>query len=179
MKLAVEAAATDARSKGLDVFVIRPCITYGPGVRFNLASLMTAIRRGYYVHAGGVDPVRSFLSVDTAAAAIVHLLATKDAARTYNLADREPVHLVEWVNDLADRKRVRLPRTIPIGVLRAVAGLLSPARAMGFPVPLSHESLNKLTTSFSLDVSVLACSGFMWPSTSDKILDEMVQSLKP
>jgi UDP-glucose 4-epimerase len=178
MKLAVEAAAADARSNGLDVLVIRPCITYGPGVRFNLASLMKAIRGGYYFHAGGADPVRSFLSVDTAAAAIVHLLATKDSARTYNIADREPVHLVEWVNALADRMRVRRPRTMPMGILRAVAGLLSPARSMGFLLPLSPESLNKLTTSFSLDVSALARSGFLWPSTCDKILDEMVQAAK-
>jgi UDP-glucose 4-epimerase len=179
MKLAVEAAAADARSKGLDVVVIRPCITYGPGVRFNLASLMSAIRRGYYFHISGVDPVRSFLSADTAAAAIIHLLATHGVDCTYNIADRDPVHLVEWVNELADRMQVRRPRTLPMGVLRAVVGFLSPVRMMGFPVPLSPESLNKLTTSFSLDVCALARTGFLWPSTSDKILNEMLEASRP
>lgn len=178
MKLAVEAAATDAWSNGLDVVVIRPCITYGPGVRFNLASLMKAIRGGYYFHAGSVDPVRSFLSVDAAAAAIIHLFSTKDASRTYNIADREPVHLVEWANGLADRMRVQRPHTLPMGVLRATALLLSPAVAMGFPAPLSTESLNKLTTSFSLDVSALARTGFLWPSTTDEILYQTVQASK-
>ena len=178
MKLAVETAAADARSNGLDVVVIRPCITYGPGVRFNLASLMKAIRKGYYFHVGSVDPVRSFLSVDTAAAAIVHLFSTKNEFHTYNIADREPVHLVEWVNGLAGRMRVRRPRTLPMGVLRVGAALLSPVGAMGFPVPLSPESLNKLTTSFSLDVSALARTGFLWPSTTDEILDQMVQASK-
>ena len=164
MKLAVETAAADARSNGLDVVVIRPCITYGPGVRFNLVSLMKAIRKGYYFHVGSVDPVRSFLSVDTAAAAIIHLLSIQVASHTYNIADRQPVHLVEWVNGLADRMKVRRPRTLPIGVLRATAVLLSPAAAMGFPALLTSESLKKLITSFSLDVSALARTGFLWPS---------------
>lgn len=178
MKLAAEDAASDARSNGLDVVVVRPCIVYGPGVRFNLASLMKAIRRGYYFHVGGVDPVRSLLSADAAAAAIVHLFSSKDASHTYNIADRESVHLVEWVNGLADRMRVRRPRTLPIGILRATAQLFSPAVAMGFPAPLSTESLNKLTTSFSLDVSALARTGFLWPSTTNEILDQMVQTSK-
>jgi UDP-glucose 4-epimerase len=178
MKLAAEDAASEARSNGLDVVVIRPCIVYGPGVRFNLASLMKAIRRGYYFHPGSVNPVRSFLSVDAATAAIVHLLSFKDASHTYNIADREPVHLIEWLDGLADRMRVRRPRTLPMGVLRATALLLSPVAALGFPAPLSTESLNKLTTSFSLNVNALARTGFLWPSTTNEILNQMVQASK-
>jgi UDP-glucose 4-epimerase len=174
MKLESEAAARDAVSSGMDVVVIRPCIVYGPDVRFNLNSLMRAIRRGYYFHAAGLDPLRSFASVDTVAAAIVHLLASGEKGATYNIADRQSVHLVGWVNGLADRMGVRRPRALPMGLLRTAAAILTPAARVGLPAPLTKELLAKLTASFSLDVTALERTGFAWPQTSDRVLDEMV-----
>lgn len=176
MKLAVEAAAARARASGLQTIVIRPCITYGPGVRFNIASLMRAVRKRYYFHTGGVDPLRSFLSVDAAAAAILHLLLADVAEGTYNVADREPVRLSEWVNGLADRMGVRHPKRLPMPLLRAGAAAGSLAKSLKLPAPLTKEALRKLTASFSLDVSALAATGFVWPSTTNHVLDEMVQA---
>lgn len=176
MKLAVEAAAARARASGLQTVVIRPCITYGPGVRFNLASLMRAVRKGYYFHTGDVDPLRSFLSVDAAAAAILHLLSADAPEGTYNVADREPVRLSEWVNGLAERMGVRRPKRLPMPLLRAGAAAGSLAKSLKLPSPLTQEALRKLTASFSLDVGALAATGFVWPSTTGDVLDEMVRA---
>lgn len=176
MKLAAEAAAARARASGLQAVVVRPCITYGPGVRFNLASLMRAVRKGYYFHTGDVDPLRSFLSVDAAAAAILHLLSADVAEGTYNLADHEPVRLSEWVNGLAERMGVRHPKRLPMSLLRMGAAAGSLAKSLKLPAPLTREALRKLTASFSLDVSALAGTGFVWPSTTNDVLDEMVRA---
>jgi nucleoside-diphosphate-sugar epimerase len=174
LKLEAEAAAQAAAMQGLDVVIVRPCIVYGPGVRFNLASLMRAVQRGYYFHAGGADSLRSFASVDTVAAAIVHLLQFGDSGQPYNIADREPVHLVAWVDDLARRMGAHPPRTLPMPLLRAGAAALDPLAKLGLPAPLTTEKLDKLTASFSLDVSALEATGFVWPSTTHEVLDEMV-----
>jgi nucleoside-diphosphate-sugar epimerase len=135
---------------------------------------MRAVRRGYYVHPKGADALRSFLSVDTAASAIVHLMAHGKAGETYNLADRNPVYLSRWVNDLADCMGVRHPRAVPIALLRAAAFLLTPAAKMGLPVPLTQTSLRKLTAPFSLDTSALASTGFAWPESNADVMNAMV-----
>ncbi len=156
--------------------IVRPCLVYGPGVRFNLASLLRAVRRGRYIHVGSTSPVRSLASVDTVAAAIVHLLNRGSAGGTYDLADRTPVHLHEWVNGLADRMGVAHPRTLPLSILRPLAATLTPVARLGLSVPLTLDTLRKLTTSFSLNVDALARTGFVWPDTMDRVLDQMVQA---
>ena len=74
-KLMVEQAGLEVASENrIAVVIVRPCLTYGPGVRFNLESLMRAIQGHYYFGVRGICPMRSFLSVGNAAAAIAHLL---------------------------------------------------------------------------------------------------------
>lgn len=176
MKLDVEASVHAAVAMGMDAVVIRPCIVYGPGVQYNLDSLMRAIRRGYYVHPRGCNPLRSFASVDTVAAAILHLLQAGKMGGIYNIADRQPVHLVKWVDNLADEMRVSRPRVMPMGLLRIAANVLTPFGRMGLPAPLTRESLAKLTASFSLDVTALESTGFTWPATTDCVLKEMIMA---
>ena len=44
-KIQIERLAREASTKGLEVVIARPCLTYGPGVAFNLHRLMKAIDR--------------------------------------------------------------------------------------------------------------------------------------
>ncbi len=183
MKLATESAADAAAMRGLSCVILRPCLTYGAGVRFNLESLMHAVRRGYYFHVGGVDPWRSFASVDTVAAAAVHLLFWPGTEQTctaerFNVADRSPVQLRQWVDDLADRMGVPRPRTLPMALANVIAGAGTAARRVGLPAPLTRESLRKLTASFTLDVSKLAATGFAWQETNDEVLEAMVHNVR-
>jgi nucleoside-diphosphate-sugar epimerase len=167
-KLMVEQAGLETASAGGPAIVIvRPCLTYGPGVRFNLESLMRAIRGHYYFHVRGANPMRSFLSVDNAAAAITHLLYAGENGRIYNLADQTPVSLVEFVNSLADLMRLSRPRSLPLFAIRSAIAATAPLRWMGLRSPISDESLRKLTVSFTLDVRQLRASGFKW---SDDLL---------
>jgi nucleoside-diphosphate-sugar epimerase len=176
IKLEAEAAVQEAVERGLSAVILRPCLTYGPGVRFNLKSLMQAVRRGYYIHPGASDVLRSFASVDTVTAAVVHLLGTRQFNGTYNVADHRPVVLRQWVDNLARLMQARRPRTLPLHVFRVLAAAGSTIAALGLPAPLTQVSLRKLTTSFSLDVNKLAATGFVWPETNGDVLKKMVEA---
>jgi nucleoside-diphosphate-sugar epimerase len=162
-KLMVERAGLEAVSANrLAVVIVRPCLTYGPGVHFNLESLMRATQGHYYFHVRGRNPMRSFLSVGNAAAAISHLLRSGENGRIYNLADRSPQSLVEFVDSLADLMQVSRPRKLPLFAIRAAVTATVPLQWIGLSSPINHESLRKLTVSFTLDVTALASSGFRW-----------------
>jgi nucleoside-diphosphate-sugar epimerase len=162
-KLLVEREGSETASVGrLDVIIFRPCLTYGPGVRGNLESLMRAVRGHYYFHIRGCSPVRSFLSVGNAAAAISHLLREGQTGKVYNIADRNAGDLVEFVNAVADLMQVSRPRSLPLSAIRAAIAATVPLQWMGFRSPINLESLRKLTESFTLNVNALAQSGFQW-----------------
>jgi len=167
-KLMVEQAGLEAASAGrAAIVIVRPCLTYGPGVRFNLESLMRAIRGHYYFHVRGASPMRSFLSVGNAAAAITHLLQAGENGRTYNLADRTPISLVEFVNSLADLMQTSRPKNLPLFAVRSAIAGTAPLKWLGLRSPINSESLRKLTVSFTLEVKQLGASGFRW---SDDLL---------
>lgn len=175
LKLEMEEQVRSMHSPAFRVTILRPCLTYGPAVRHNLHALLRAIRGGYYIHPGGADAARSFLSVQTVASAVLHFLQSESAGDTYNLADREPVSLRAWVNHLADMMDVRKPRTVPVSILRVVATAGTAASKVGLPAPLTRDSLRKLVAPFSLNTDALASTGFIWPASHEHVLRSMIE----
>jgi nucleoside-diphosphate-sugar epimerase len=176
-KLMVEQAGLEAASTNrLDVVIVRPCLIYGPCVRFNLESMMRAIHGHYYFGIHGTNPIRSFLSVDNAARAIAHLSQFGTSGRIYNIADQSPMPLTEFVNSLADHMRVSRPRNLPMFAIRAAIAGASPLQWMGIRSPINRDSLRKLTVSFTLDVNMLAASGFQWSDDGQTIRKKMVDA---
>jgi UDP-glucose 4-epimerase len=176
-KLMIEQAGlTVASADRMVVVIVRPCLTYGPGVRFNLESLMQAIHGYYYFGVRGISPMRSFLSVGNAARAIAHLSQVGDNGRIYNCADQSPMPLVEFVNSLADHMQVSRPRNLPMFAIRAAIAGMAPLRWMGLRSPINRESLRKLIVSFTLDVSALAASGFRWSDDGQVTRKRMVDA---
>ena len=175
-KIEVEKLAREYGERGLEVVVGRPCLTYGPDVRFNLYKLMQAIDRGIYFHAGSRKVERSFASVYSAAAAFVHLGEKGKPGEAYNIADREPMLLEEFTNDLADRMQRPHPRRIPYAMLWSGAAGFSAAGKLGIKGPLTLDSLRKLTESFSLNTDKLAATGFLWPDDGERAREDMVKA---
>jgi nucleoside-diphosphate-sugar epimerase len=175
-KIQIEQLAKEATAKGLEVVIGRPCLTYGPRAAFNLLKLMQAIDRGIYVHAGGRKVLRSFSSVYSAAAAFLHLAENGAPAEAYNIADREPMLLEDFTNDLADRMKRRRPIRVPYAILWSAAAAFSAASKIGFSGPITLESLRKLTDSFSLSTEKLAASGFEWPDNGERAREDMVRA---
>ena len=177
IKLLVEQMGLETSStSALQVIIARPCLTYGPGVRFNLASLLRAIRGRYYFQIRGVNPMRSFLSVGNAAAALLHLAEQGEAGTIYNLADRQPVALAEFVNSLADLMHVARPWQIPRCMVHAAIAGAVPLQWLGWNAPVNRDSLRKLTVPFTLNVERLAASGFRWPDSGWAAKISMVES---
>jgi nucleoside-diphosphate-sugar epimerase len=182
-KLIVEQAGLETASANrLAVVIVRPCLTYGPGVRFNLESLMRAIHGHYYFGVRGTSPMRSFLSVGNAATAIAHLLQAGENGGIYNLADQSPMPLAEFVNSLADHMHVSRPRNLPMFAIRTAIAGAAPLQWMGLRSPINSESLRKLTVSFTLDVNALAATGFRWSddglATRNRMVDAYLVSRK-
>jgi nucleoside-diphosphate-sugar epimerase len=176
-KLMVEQFGLEAASANrLDVVIVRPCLTYGPGARFNLEALMRAIQGHYYFGIYGTSPIRSFLSVGNASRAIAHLLQAGENGKIYNIADQFPVPLVEFVNSLADYMQVSRPKNLPMFAIRAAIAGMAPLRWMGLRSPINRESLRKLTASFTLDVNALGASGFQWSDDGQATRKRMVDA---
>ncbi|MGE5112778.1 MAG: NAD-dependent epimerase/dehydratase family protein [Acidobacteriaceae bacterium] len=175
-KIEVEKIAREFSGRGLEVVIGRPCLTYGPNVGFNLLKLMQAIDRGIYFHVGGRKVQRSFGSVYSAAAAFVFLAEKGTPGEAYNIADRSPMLLENFTNDLAGRMGRKRPKRIPYSVLWAGAAGFTVAGKAGFPAPLTLDSLRKLTESFSLNTDKLASAGFAWPDGGERAREEMVKA---
>jgi UDP-glucose 4-epimerase len=173
-KIKAEGIVREAVARGMEVVIVRPCLIYGPGARFNLHRMMRGIDRGYYFHISGRNPMRSFLSVENAARALAHLAKDSIAEGTYNLADEHPYSLVDFGNELADRMRRRRPRTAPSAILYAAGVLGSAVQRVGITLPVSKEALVKLTASVTLSTRRLAETGFEWDKDCGTIRQQMV-----
>jgi UDP-N-acetyl-alpha-D-quinovosamine dehydrogenase len=175
-KIEVEKLAREFAKGGLEVVIGRPCLTYGPNVRFNLLKLMQAIDRGIYFHVGSRKVERSFASVYSAAAAFALLAERGIPGETYNIADRSPMLLEDFTNDLADRMKRPHPKRILYSVLWSGAAVFSVAGRLGINGPLTLDSLRKLTESFSLNTDKLASAGFAWPDNGERAREDMVKA---
>lgn len=173
-KLRAEELVQQAGRNGLQVVVARPCLIYGPHARFNLERIMRGIDRGYYFHISGINPIRSFLSVEDAALSLQHLLADCVYPGTYNLADENPWSLADFANELADRMGRPRPRTLPSGVVRVAGTIASLMKKYGIAVPALGQSIAKLTSNFSLSTQRLAGTGYRWKGDSGACLQGMV-----
>ena len=85
---------------GIDVdwVALRLVLTYGPGVKGNMAQLMRLARSPYPLPLGGLKARRSLLSLDNLVEAIDAVLAAQEPLRRpLIVADPEPVTVPEMV----------------------------------------------------------------------------------
>jgi dihydroflavonol-4-reductase len=173
-KIEAEKVVLEAGRKGMETVIARPCLIYGPGARFNLEQMMRGIDRHYYFHIAGIHPLRSFLSLENAARALVHLIGEQVPADIYNLADPLPYSLVDFANELADRLGRSRPRTVPLTAIRMAASVGAAIQSLGVRSPFSREHLAKLTSDFTISTARLAQTGFEWNHDTGAARQEMV-----
>jgi UDP-glucose 4-epimerase len=91
---AVEEVLADGQTRGV---ALRPVLVHGPGVKGNLATLLTVARLPVPLPLGALAGRRSLLGVANLAAAVAHAIEQEVVRGTYLVADPEPVSVAEIV----------------------------------------------------------------------------------
>lgn len=133
-----------SRRTGMEVVRIRSPLVYGPGVKANFLSLVSAIRRGVPLPLAGIRNRRSLVGLDNLIDLIVVCMTHPSAAsEAFLVSDGEDLSTPELVRRLAAAARCRA-RLVPVPVawLRA-AGIVTGRAAV----------IDRLTGSLVLDIS--------------------------
>ena len=129
------------------VFILRPCMIYGKGMKGNLLPLLKMMRHGIPWPLAAFENQRSFASIDNVTY-VVEALTTRDVpSGIYPISDDEPMS----TNDLVMLIRQCQGRpcrmwSIPRGLVRLLARVGDVIK-----LPLNSERLKKLTENYVVD----------------------------
>lgn len=164
---------------GMHAPILRLPLSYGAGVKGNMRTLFSAVRRGIPLPLGGIRNRRSLLYTGNLVAALHAVLDAPAAAReTFFVSDDHDLSTAELVRGIA-RALGRRPRLIPVPpALFRAAGAAGDVAARFAPVPLTSAAVDRLLGSLCLDVSRLrALTGYRPPFTPDQGLREVAAAL--
>ena len=115
-----------ARETGLEVVIVRPPLVYGPGVKGNFISLVSAIDKGLPLPLKGANNTRSLVYVGNLVDALI-TCATHPAAtgQTYLVSDGEDISTALLAEKIASALgRSNRSFYLPPALLRAAASLV-------------------------------------------------------
>ncbi len=160
--MAETALAQLAHDHGLSLAIIRPPLVHGPGARGNLATLMTALRRGVPLPLGAVANLRSLVGVDNLAHALA-FLATHRHQGTFLIRDGQDISTPDLIRRLgrACGCSPHLPM-VPPALLHLGAKMLG-----------KGEAARRILGSLQVDDQPLRDLGWHPPLTLDQGLDRM------
>ena len=133
-----------ARQSGLEVAIIRPPLVYGPGVKANFLSLLSAVQQHRLLPFASIANRRSLVGVDNLADVIAVCMEHPAAAsETFLVSDGEDLSTPELVRRLAKAAghSARL-MPMPMWCLRAAGAVLGRSTA-----------IERLTESLTVDIS--------------------------
>ncbi|GBL44267.1 UDP-glucose 4-epimerase [Sulfuriferula multivorans] len=157
-----------AQETGLEVVIVRPPLVYGPGVKGNLARLLSWVERGVPLPLAGIRNARSLIGIDNFTSAL-HACLTHPAAagRTYLVRDGEDISTSELVRRLG-RHLGRPARlfALPTPLLESLGGLTG-----------RRTDVQRLTGSLTVDDSRIRHElGWMPPYSLDEGLGQMARA---
>jgi nucleoside-diphosphate-sugar epimerase len=130
--------------KNKKVYILRPCMIYGPGNQGNLNLLYKLVAKGIPYPLGSFENKRSFLYVDNLSLLIMNFISQRPPGGIYNIADDNALSTNDLV-DLISRcigkksKIVKVPKFV-INIF-AIIGTW-------FNLPFNKEALAKLTENY-------------------------------
>ena len=131
--------------KNKRVFILRPCMIYGPGNKGNLNFLYNIVSSGVPWPLGNYDNKRSFCSVNNLIFIIDQLIVSRHIlSGIYNISDNTALstnEIVQLIYKSKNRKPfiLKIPKKI-ISILARIGDFTY--------LPLNSERLNKLTSSY-------------------------------
>jgi nucleoside-diphosphate-sugar epimerase len=127
------------------VFILRPCMIYGPGNKGNLNLLYNIVLKGIPWPLGNYHNKRSFCSVNNLIYIINQLISSsRISSGIYNISDDDSLstnELINLINKSINKKSIILKIPKKIVSLLAKFGDIS-------PFPLNSDRLDKLTSSY-------------------------------
>lgn len=157
-----------AQDTGLEMVIVRPPLVYGPGVKGNLARLLSWVERGVPLPLAGIHNARSLIGIDNLASALqVCLTHPAAAGRAYLVRDGEDISTPELVRRLGWHlgKPARL-FALPAPLLEGLAGLAG-----------RRADVQRLTGSLIVDDSLIRRElGWIPPCTLDEGLAQMARA---
>jgi nucleoside-diphosphate-sugar epimerase len=131
--------------KNKSVYILRPCMIYGPGNKGNLNLLYQVVSKGIPWPLGAFDNRRSFCSIDNIAFVVEQLIVRDDIpSGIYQVCDDEALstnELIGLINESLGKKT--LIWKLPKAFMTAVAGVCGTLH-----LPLDKERLRKLTENY-------------------------------
>lgn len=127
------------------VYILRPCMIYGPGNKGNLNLLYSFAKKSITWPLGSFSNQRSFCSIDNLCFVIKQLLEnTNIPSGIYNVADDDTISTNEIIKIISEcnSKKVyilKIPKSI-INLITRVGDIIK--------FPLNTERLNKLTETY-------------------------------
>lgn len=150
------------RANAKDIFswvIVRPTSIWGPWFDIPYKSFFTAVKKGIYFHPKGRKIKRTYGFVLNSVFQL-HKLAncTQNLvqAKTFYLADYEPVELKPWADMIQTSFGARKIYEVPLGILKIGAVVGDALRFCGIQnPPLSSFRLNNLLTEMVFDMEPL------------------------
>lgn len=138
-----------SRTDKKKVYILRPCMIHGKGVKGNLPLLFKVMKAGIPWPLATFENQRSFASIGNVCFVVSELLTKDVESGIYNLSDDEPISTNELVELICkcQGKSVRLWR-IPRAVMTICAQIGDILN-----LPLNTERLGKLTENYVVDNS--------------------------
>lgn len=129
------------------VYILRPCMIHGKGVKGNLPLLFKFVKKGWPWPLAAFENKRSYTSMGNVSYVVSELLKKDVDTGIYNICDDEPVStndLIRLMSEFLGRqaKMLRVPKGLI--VLGAKIGTI-------MHLPLNTERLNKLTRDYIVD----------------------------
>jgi nucleoside-diphosphate-sugar epimerase len=154
--------------KNKRVFILRPCMIYGPGNKGNLNLLYNLVSSGVPWPLGSYENMRSFCSVNNLIFIIDQLIVSRHIlSGIYNISDTTALStnkIIELIYKSKNRKPLilKIPKKI-ISILARIGDFTN--------LPLNTERLNKLTSSY------IVCNNKILKAINKKLPDDSESGL--
>lgn len=134
----------EAEKLNKSVYILRPCMIYGPGNKGNLNLLVNVVKKGIPWLLGAFENKRTFCSINNIAYVVENLATNEVKSGIYNVCDDETLstnELIQLISEVNNKKTViwKIPKTF-INFISNVGTLIH--------LPLNNDRLQKLTENY-------------------------------
>lgn len=134
----------EAEKLGKSVYILRPCMIYGPGNKGNLNLLVNVVKKGIPWPLGAFDNQRTFCSIQNITYVVENLITKDVESGIYNVCDDETLstnELIQLISEVNNKKTViwKIPKMF-IYFISKIGTLIH--------LPLNNDRLQKLTENY-------------------------------